>query len=386
MNGRWETTPDRKNLGSQPGAERSKEGGCRVPIDKKVRFLGDPGAYPDRPVSVDVKETHMSWVFLADHDVYKLKKPVTYPFLDFGTLTAREADCRNEVRLNRRLAPGIYLGVRALTREPGGGLAIGGKGEIVDWLVHMRRLPAERMLDAVILRHELTPDAMEPVVDLLETFYSRLPAAALTPDSYVERFRADHARNIEVLERSRFALDGRRLSAIDASMQNVLDRHGGLLRGRVRQGRIVEGHGDLRPEHVCLCTPPVIIDCLEFNRSLRLVDPFEEIVFLGLECSRLGAGWVGDRLRHPMEQRLDDHPDPRLVAFYTAFRACLRARLALAHLLEPAARTPDRWPALAREYLDIAESACRRLTSQAVRRSSRVRGAAGLPPRKRERR
>lgn len=111
-----------------------------VSTAEKVAFLRTPAAYPTHPRRVDVIETHMSWVFLAGDRVYKLKKPVHYPFLDFRTLASREFHCREEVRLNRRLAPHVYLGVVPLTQDHGGALALGGGGEVVDWLVEMRRL------------------------------------------------------------------------------------------------------------------------------------------------------------------------------------------------------------------------------------------------------
>jgi aminoglycoside phosphotransferase family enzyme len=129
-----------------------------------------------------------------------------------------------------------------------------------------------------------------------------------------------------------------------------------MLEDRVKHGRIVEGHGDLRPEHICLSYPPVIIDCLEFSRAFRLVDPFDELTFLALECERLDAAWIGERLIERCADGLRDQPLPRLLEFYWTYRACLRARLALAHLLEPDPREPWKWVPLANRYLELAQS------------------------------
>jgi aminoglycoside phosphotransferase family enzyme len=137
----------------------------------------------------------------------------------------------------------------------------------------------------------------------------------------------------------------------------ALARHANLLATRASQGRLVEGHGDLRMEHVCLLQPPVVIDCLEFNTELRQVDPFEEIAFLGLECSMAGAEWIARRLFSGCVEALADRPPPALMALYTAQRALLRARLAMSHLLDPVPRTPDKWPALAQRYLECAVAA-----------------------------
>jgi aminoglycoside phosphotransferase family enzyme len=126
---------------------------------------------------------------------------------------------------------------------------------------------------------------------------------------------------------------------------------------RVAAGRIVEGHGDLRPEHVCMTDPPAVIDCLEFNPALRWVDPFEEIVFLGLDCARLGADWVFPDLLRRLSEALGDPPAQELLAFHWRYRALLRARLALLHLAEPAPRTPKKWRPLAWRYIELAEEA-----------------------------
>jgi uncharacterized protein len=327
---------------------------------EKVAFLGTPAAYPYRPLRVDVKETHMSWVFIAGDRVYKLKKPVRYPFLDFRTLAAREANCREEVRLNRRLAPHVYVGVVPLTKEHDGLLALAGRGEVVDWLVEMRRLPEELMLDRAILEHTIERDRgdrrIDAVADLLITFYRACPPADLSPPSYVQQFAREHAITEAVLSDPRFSLDRAQVGYALDRVRRGLKEDAAILEDRVKHGRIVEGHGDLRPEHICLSDPPVIIDCLEFSRAFRLVDPFDELTFLALECERLDAAWIGERLIERCADGLRDQPLPRLLEFYWTYRACLRARLALAHLLEPDPREPWKWVPLANRYLELAQS------------------------------
>ena len=327
---------------------------------EKVAFLGTPAAYPYRPHRVDVKETHMSWVFIAGDRVYKLKKPVRYPFLDFRTLAAREANCREEVRLNRRLAPNVYVGVVPLAKSQDGRLVLAGRGEVVDWLVEMRRLPEELMLDSVILGHTIERDCgdrrIDAVADLLIAFYRTTPPADLSPLSYVQQFAREHAVTEAVLSDPRFELDRARLGYALDHVRRGLKEDAAILGDRVKQGRVVEGHGDLRPEHICLCDPPVIIDCLEFSRAFRLVDPFDELTFLALECERFDAAWIGERLIERCADGLRDQPVPRLLEFYWTYRACLRARLALAHLLEPDPREPWKWVPLANRYLELAQS------------------------------
>ncbi len=138
---------------------------------------------------------------------------------------------------------------------------------------------------------------------------------------------------------------------------HALQRHAGALGARAEAGRLREGHGDLRPEHIGLDGTPVVIDCLEFNRALREVDPFDELAFLDLECRMLGADWIGPRLIALCAAVLHDSPPPEVTALYTGQRALVRARLALAHLLDGNPRTPDRWKPQARRYVAAARAA-----------------------------
>jgi len=348
-----------------------------IPIEDKVAFLSRPEAYGPRVAGVEVKQTHMSWLFLAGNRVYKMKKPVKYPYLDFRTLAAREANCRAETRLNRRLAPDVYRGVARLTRDPGGALALDGEGETVEWLVVMRRLPEERMLDNVIAAGTVDRREIEHVADILAQFYRRLEPADVAADGHLDLFVQQQRINRELLTDPRIGVAGDLAKAVLAALDEFLDRDAGLIIRRVAEGRIVEGHGDLRPGHICLNTPPVIIDCLEFSRILRLLDPFDELADLATECGRLGAPWIGGILMDRCAAELDDRPPQRLVDFYTAYRACLRARLAVRHLLDDEVREPAKWPPLAREYLDIAHRACLRFQPPADRPGSRCRDNDG---------
>jgi len=340
---------------------------------QKVDFLRSPAAYPGNLAEVDVIETHMSWVFLAGNWVFKLKKPVKYPFLDFSTVAAREADCRTEVLVNQRLAPDIYLGVVALTLEGGRKLALNGSGQVIDWLVKMRRLPSNRMLDQAIVRGTLSRADVESVADVLADFYRHAEPADLRPEEYVMGFTDEQTKNASVLTMPTFDLPRETVSKVLETTGIFIAQESKTLADRVRDSQVVEGHGDLRPEHICLLVPPVIIDSLEFNRRLRFVDPFDELAFLGLECGRLGSSWIEDLIMERCSRALGGMPSDRLIAFYTTFRALLRARLLLVHLLEPEPREPGKWIPLARQYLGIAERASVRIFPQGVPRSTALR-------------
>lgn len=329
--------------------------------EARLRFLQSPAAHEGHAgplAAVQRIETHMSWVFIAGDHVLKLKKPVRYPYLDFSTLAAREFCCREELRLNSRLAPGVYLGLFMLHWN-GRGLALlpaaarPAEGSVLDWLVLMRRLPRERMLDALIAEHAVRPEQIDALADRLIVFYRGLRPVKLSGAEYVARLEREQAANAGVLLRPEFELTQAQvaLSRLDAGLRRLA----ALLRERADAGHIVEGHGDLRPEHVCLLDPPVAIDALEFNLAFRQIDPLDEIAFLGMECQAAGAAWIGPRLVDRVAAALGaDAAAGALLPWYTAYRALLRARLAAAHLLEAEPRRPQHWLTQARRYIELA--------------------------------
>jgi aminoglycoside phosphotransferase family enzyme len=335
-------------------------------IEAKLKFLQAPETYGESGPYLECIETHMSWVFLVDKWVFKLKKPVCFPFLDFTTLKAREFYCREEVRLNARMAPAIYLGVVALQWHDGAFALVPeaqlpAPGETVDWLVLMRRLPLHRMLLQLIATHNVAPKDIDALVDLLGTFYRAAPVAGVSTNDYLARFQHEQVSNRELLLRPQFQLRDAAL-AIDR-LGVALSQGADLLRARASGGRVLDGHGDLRPDHVFLLQPPVVIDCLEFNPQLRQVDPFDEIAYLSLECEMAGAPWIGPHLMAGVAAALGDPPQPTLMHLYTAHRALLRARLAMAHLLDPQPRSPEKWPPLAERYMTRALAATDAFTS-----------------------
>jgi aminoglycoside phosphotransferase family enzyme len=322
-------------------------------LAEKVAFLRRPAAYGGTAGEVACRETHMSWVFLAGEKAYKLKKPVRFPYLDFSTLARREAACRAELKLNRRLAPDVYLDVVALSHAPEG-LAIAGAGEVVDWLVVMRRLDENETLEHALVTRRLAPWQLDRLVAALVQFYRRAGAIFVSPAAHLADWHHSLAYNRRVLLSPQLGLPSGQVRRIDHVQRRFLAARPAMLAERVRGRHIVDGHGDLRPEHIWLGDPVRIIDCLEFNPRLRAVDPFDEIAFLCLECERLGGAWAGAYVKRRIARALSDGLSDELFLFYRCHRATLRARLAIAHLLEPAPRTPEKWPRLARLYLRLA--------------------------------
>jgi aminoglycoside phosphotransferase family enzyme len=321
-----------------------------------VAFLRRPEAYADRVDRVDAIETHMSWVFLADGWAYKLKKPVRYEFLDFSTREARRLDCEEEVRLNRRLAPDVYVGTVPLAWDRQSGFRLEGTGRPVEWLVKMRRLPAEQMLDRALITGVARPDDAARVATVLARFYESLAPVETSTDAYRQRLTDEiNACHIE-LKRPAYALDPGRIAAMVCDLTAFLEANEPLIRTRVEGRRIVEGHGDLRPEHVCLIEPPVVIDCLAFNRDLRVLDAGDEVSYLAMECERLDAAWFAGAIIEAYRKAAGDDLAQALVHFYSAFRALVRAKLAVWHTRDAPAEARAKWIGRALEYLGLAEA------------------------------
>ena len=323
-------------------------------LAEKVRFLSSPSAYPHTTTNVEVKETHMSWIFLVDDRAYKLKKPVKYPFLDFSTLRRRRFYCEEEIRLNRRLAGETYLGTVPLRFERAGGLNLSGQGRIVDWLVEMKRLSPADMLDTRLIENRVTEADVREIGDLMATFYENCTPEIADGDLYLRHLDTEQAINRTVLERADLGVGNAAAPALDA-VDRALETLAPVIGQRIADGFVVEGHGDLRPEHVHLGCPIQVIDCLEFNRAMRIVDPYDEINYLGLECALLGAPWIRGVLLDMLATKLGSPPDRSLLALYGGFRALLRARLCMAHLLEPPVRHPEKWKPLALSYIALAK-------------------------------
>ena len=296
----------------------------------------------------------MSWVFISGDRVRKLKKPIRTPFLDFRTLAARESNCRIEVILNRRLASDVYLGVCPLYITCDKHLSTEGPGRIVDWIVSMRRLDEHRMLDQLIEAGAVQPGEIDDLAVVLSRFYAGLTpiymSSAHRLQGLSEQLRFDRL----VLLHERAELSRNVVQSICEAIESIIKAPPEWLLLRTQNQKIVEGHGDLRLEHICLSQPPVVIDCLEFDRHLRLVDPFEELAALRMECERFGARWIGQRIIENCAHALQDTPHPALLAFHSALKASLRARFALQHLLRSPIPQPDHWLQKASDYITLA--------------------------------
>lgn len=334
-----------------------------VPLVEKVAALGDPAAYPEPTATVSAVETHFSWVFLTDGFAYKLKKPLRTEEMDLTSLAGRTRNCEREVYLNRRLAPDVYLGIVDLMAGEDGRLRLTGSGKVVDRLVRMRRLPEDDCLEIRLKQGRVSPEDVARIARGLAEFLTSQPSLEPVSPVPLRKEINTSLRDLAVACDGCFEQSARRVTArLLAFLEYRSDVPG--------RDRLVDGHGDLRPEHVFLGPPLRIIDCLEFSDTLRRRDPVDELAALGMECERLGAAWIGPVLLETYGQVAGAPPSADLCAFYRGLRALVRARIAVRHLTETPNRTPERWPRQAAEYLRLADRAAAELSAPSISRPS----------------
>lgn len=319
-----------------------------------VDFLSRGSAWPEGG-PVEVRETHISVVFLTPQFAWKLCKPVNFGFLDFTTLEARHADCLRELELNRRLAPDVYRDVVPVT-ERDGRLQVGGDGGPVEWLVKMRRLPDEATLAARIEAGAAERSDIDRLLEVLVPFFRQAPTdEEISRGGRPEVIRRNVEENLSALETAALESESRiespesrardtgpsarmiRPSTLDSGLSTLTVRsallqfltiHEELFERRIAEGRIRDGHGDLRAEHVYLTDPPVVVDCIEFNDRFRHADVLDEFCFLAIDLERLGRDDLADYLLQRYRELMDDPAPAELAGFYKAYRSSVRAKVA----------------------------------------------------------
>ncbi len=326
--------------------------------DRLRDLLSRPASYPHRPAEVIVRETHISWVFLAGELAYKLKKPLVLEFVDYGTPERRREMCREEVRLNRRLAPAIYLGVRGIVLE---GDAVRWVADddprAVDYLVEMRRYPERDTLASRLERGELGPGQVATVGRVLAGFHAQAPAAEDigVPVLAVER---RFERNLqELLGRIEQRAEIERAQALERFAHAFVTNHAATLQRRAAEGWVREGHGDLRAEHVLIDGDVQVVDCLEFDPGLRRLDVAEDLAFLVLDLAARGGKRLSEVLVTAYRAAGGEPGDDQLICFYAAYRALVRAKVELirASQLPVASSARGRGSASARDLIAAAE-------------------------------
>lgn len=293
-----------------------------------VSAMRQPGFYPHPAARVELRETHISSVFLAGEFVYKIKKPVYLEFLDFSTLAKRHYYCTQEVSLNRRLAKGVYIGVVPITFK-GGHYYLDGPGEIVEYAVMMHRLPDERSL-LQLLRHKQTdPVSIENLTRLLAEYYQRSPTGdAVNQFGSLEAIRANCEENFQQIRNlAENQIDNHLFGIVEASTRAFLRRNRELFQDRVKTGRIRDCHGDLRCGHIYFENGIQIIDCIEFNDRFRYSDVASDLAFLVMDIEYEGFPEIARNLVDAYVRFSFDDDIYRLLDFYKCYRAIVKSKV-----------------------------------------------------------
>jgi aminoglycoside phosphotransferase family enzyme/predicted kinase len=288
----------------------------------------------DEEAPVELRATHASWVFIAGADVWKVKRPVNLGFLDFSTVEARKKCCEDEVRLNRRLAPDVYLGVEPVRRDADG-LRLGGSGgdgPIVDWAVHMRRLPDGASAASRLARGALDAPRLAALAARVAAFHAA--ARAVPARGELGALRENVEQNFAETERFVGDLvDRDTFEDARAFATGWLDDNAELVQRRVAEGRSREGHGDLRLEHVYFPSddaeaPPLVIDCVEFAERYRAGDVAADVAFLAMELDLAGRPDLASGFLARYAEAADDFDLYRVLDFYASYRAWVRGKVA----------------------------------------------------------
>jgi aminoglycoside phosphotransferase family enzyme/predicted kinase len=327
-----------------------------------LRRLHEPDCFPGGAERVEVRQTHLSVVCLVGEEAYKLKKPVRFSFVDFTDPEQRRRCCEEEVRLNRRLCPGVYLGVAPLYRDP----APGGRwsfvpspgATVVDHAVRMRRLPEERLLSHLLAQGEVTTADAVRLAELVAAFHRDVGTSDEAREAGgPEQKQAAILGNFEATE----ALVGSVFPsglyrAVEARARRDLEALLPRLRRRAAEGRIVDGHGDLHARNIFLTEPPVIFDCIEFRPSFRCGDVAFEVAFLVMDFIHRGRPDLARAYLAAYVARSGDTELPSLMPAAISYRAMVRAKVASLAASDPGLEDADREAerAEARRYLRLA--------------------------------
>ncbi|MGE4559205.1 MAG: hypothetical protein AB7E77_03305 [Desulfobulbus sp.] len=303
-----------------------------------LQALFNPGCY-DHPVAeVELVQTHISSVLLAGDFVYKFKKPVNFGFLDFSDLEKRRFCCEQELVLNRRLCPDIYLGLVAVAREPDGRFTLNGQGEVVEYGVKMARMPEERMMPQLIQRGELNSGHIDTLVQVLADFYRQAEGG---PE--IARFGTAQSVAVNVLENfeqtqgfiGQGALSQGQFDRISQYARNMLAREE-LFQKRIDGGFIRDCHGDLYSANICLADKVYIFDCIEFNQRFRYCDVASDVAFLAMDLDFHGLDHFSNQFIERFCQRTGDASLMTMLNFYKCYRAYVRGKIGLFTASDPA--------------------------------------------------
>ncbi|BAN50601.1 bifunctional aminoglycoside phosphotransferase/ATP-binding protein [Metapseudomonas resinovorans] len=296
-----------------------------------IAALQNPALYPHPVEGFQVIETHISWVLLTGSYVYKVKKPVNFGFLDFTDLDQRRHFCEEELRLNQRLTRDLYLEVLPISGSHEAP-QIGGEGPAIEYVLKMRQFPQENLLSAVQARGELTPAHIDELAERIASFHLAAPKVAVehplgTADAVMMPVRQNFEQIRPLIGEK---ADLQQLEALEAWAESSHERLEPLLAKRKQQGFIRECHGDIHLGNATLIDGEVVLfDCIEFNEPFRFTDVYADIAFIAMDLEDRGLKSLSRRLVSQYLEHTGDYEGLELLNFYKAYRALVRAKIAL---------------------------------------------------------
>lgn len=298
---------------------------------------------------LQVAETHVSRIFLTGDRAWKLKKALTLPYLDFATLQQRRTACEREVELNRRTAPELYLGCRAVCRDASGRLSLTAQGEPVEWLIEMRRFPSDATFDHLAAARKLDAVLIETLADTIAAFHAKAETVDAGATDTVTQTLTFNDAAFE--RRAPDCLADAELIAFRAALQTEFERQRPLLATRRSAGRMRHCHGDLHLRNIALIDGrPTLFDCLEFDDGLAEIDTLYDFAFLLMDLLHHGCSDLANRALNRYLEAGGDYDGLPLLPLYVALRAAIRCHIAA---MTPAGRQE------AGEYLALAQRALR---------------------------
>ena len=328
------------------------------------RALADPTIYPHKVTKISRRETHISLVYLTGDYVYKIKKPVDLGFVDFSSLEKRRAFCEQEVRLNRRLTSGIYLAVVPILWN-GKEIQLKGTGEAVEYAVQMRQLSSARTMDRLLATGAIADADVERLAAKLVAFHDSTltvrdqPICAFVKAACDENF-------LQVAPYENILLSAGQLDTVRRATYTVLELQQGLFNKRTISGKIRDGHGDLRSEHVYYAEDGKIqiLDCLEFNDRLRTVDVASDLAFLAMDLEYLNRTRLSRLFLESYCRKAGDASLLGLMSFYQCYRAMVRCKVNCIRYTDPGLSQHEQngLAADARRYLRMARRYAQRMT------------------------
>jgi aminoglycoside phosphotransferase family enzyme len=329
-------------------------------LPELINALLDPRAYPEPPKKVELVQTQISYVFLAGEYVYKIKKPVDMGFLDYTTLEKRRYFSQREVELNRRLCGDAYLGVVPVVKEKGR-YTLGGKGEALEYAVKMRRLPQDRMLDALLKRNKVTPKMVEDVARTVADFHRRAATSPeITAIGGIEGVIKNTSENFEQTDKYfDIIITPETYRRIKAYTEDFIKDNESLFRKRMTEGRVRDCHGDLHAAHICFYNKGICIyDCIEFIDRLRYTDIAAEVAFLAMDLDHYGRRDLADDFIKAYVRESGDKELLKLLNFYKCYRAYVRGKVICFQYDDPQipAGEKEKIKANGRSYFKLAET------------------------------